>query len=901
MSTVTQPHGPSIDVRNPSSLQQFVLWFTRNQQQVHTELDQLLGITVDDSAAPSNVPTPTGIGVTAAEDGSMQVTLQWDYEDGDIPADAIIILFAQGTSPLSAPQITDSNVGLAPSTTTFTFQGLNPADNYRFAITTGRKSGSGLYFVGTIVSPTSSPDWADVSTTGNYTNSVGGVSASTVVTNAANGATAYSGTVNYRTSGAPNGSTTPSALAATLNTDGSVDYLLTFSHTPGSRKAEGFFLFVADGDVVPDYDDPHFELAAQEGASSYSLSLLLTGCSTDQVYSFGVASFRVTESGIQVAAIQQTTSSPDWKGVSSGTPNFIGYLSGLEQHTFEVAAHGLYAEEQDAYLKKDGVDSGNTAASGWNVQTYDLDTKTYDDFATYDVRLSGVIVDNYVINGTYETGDLTGWSAIGAGGSYTTNAFEGAGAVALAPSSSAIGVYNTASFTLDTGKDYILSAYFYVADFVAGSLRLACADSPSGGTVYVNIQVSANTNGWVYVSGKFTPTGTTAYVRIVSGSGSTFTGYADNIRLCENVESSDLADFINQQVGNKVLIIYSKNFLDNTSGSYRLTGGLVEALARIGASGRVVNSSAFQPRGAYILLGRPFMGRGNGIEVYNGATTVDTKATARLTFQTQGDKIFVFSSNGFSYSDTPGIPSTNPVPSAIAVTTTDTGQDEITFTWTHTQPALAGNNKTADFFVGYLALADYTDAATIKTNAVLAGKYAVGTKKAHVKVPHGSTVSFAVAAGRTTSDGEEVGNPVTSTTSPDWCGVTATSTVTTNGVGAAAITSPKIGTGAVGTTNLAAASVTSSKRQGNSKMGPTAFNVPANTDMATDIGSGPFDTDELYILNFEGQSSGAIWNNGSGAGARIAAMYLSATGHVIVIAHNGSNSAWASNYTIGYF
>jgi hypothetical protein len=286
-----------------------------------------------DTNAPTNAPAPSSISTVLNADGSMDVTLQWTYAQGVIPADLFMLVWKSGTAPLGAPAITDKGVLLTPNANVYTFHGLDPAVNYRFGIAAARKPNGALgYIAGAVQSPTASPDWADIAAVGNYTGNVGGTAASTVVANAANGQTAYSGTTLYRSAGAPTNAPVPSAIASAVENDGSVSYKLNWNYTQGALQADGFFLFWKQGSTNPGSPttaDQHIDVGWPFGGAggAQALAARIVGFSQDSHVTFGVAAYRRTNNGIEIGAIVLATSSPDWDDVTTGSPIYNGLLA----------------------------------------------------------------------------------------------------------------------------------------------------------------------------------------------------------------------------------------------------------------------------------------------------------------------------------------------------------------------------------------------------------------------------------------------------------------------------------------------------------------------------------------------------------------------------------------------
>lgn len=105
------------------------------------------GVTTEDFT-PTNTPVPTGISVLYRDNG-VDVTLTWDYTQGEIPADRFIIFQSRGTPITTA----DSSTVVAITSRTFICS-LPKGRCYRFGIATARGQS-----IGAIVQPLASPDW----------------------------------------------------------------------------------------------------------------------------------------------------------------------------------------------------------------------------------------------------------------------------------------------------------------------------------------------------------------------------------------------------------------------------------------------------------------------------------------------------------------------------------------------------------------------------------------------------------------------------------------------------------------------------------------------------------------------------------------------------------------------
>jgi hypothetical protein len=98
--------------------------------------------------APTNAPIPKSI-TSIFHDDSVEVTLSWDYTQGEIPADRFIIFQSRGKQLTDA----DSSAMVAVTSRTHIFN-FPKGRTYSFRIAAAR----GMV-IGKIVQPTNSPDW----------------------------------------------------------------------------------------------------------------------------------------------------------------------------------------------------------------------------------------------------------------------------------------------------------------------------------------------------------------------------------------------------------------------------------------------------------------------------------------------------------------------------------------------------------------------------------------------------------------------------------------------------------------------------------------------------------------------------------------------------------------------
>lgn len=89
-----------------------------------------------------------------------------------------------------------------------------------------------------------------------------------------------------------------------------------------------------------------------------------------------------------------------------------------------------------------------------------------------------------------------------------------------------------------------------------------------------------------------------------------------------------MADALNALGSDKIVVIFSYD----QPITNRLTNGLPDAMKRCGASRTIFESANFKSRSAYILIGIPGLGEGNGVELYAGDFDSDPDAWIETNF-----------------------------------------------------------------------------------------------------------------------------------------------------------------------------------------------------------------------------------------------------------------------------
>lgn len=121
---------------------------------------------------------------------------------------------------------------------------------------------------------------------------------STIMSNASNGATAFSDTIDFRVPGAPTNSPVIGAITASAAAVGTVDIKLTWTYTQGAIKADHFILYVLEGTTNPTTSSP--VLATVTGDSR---DLTISGVPMDKSYRVGIVAARNSAFGVQKTAI----------------------------------------------------------------------------------------------------------------------------------------------------------------------------------------------------------------------------------------------------------------------------------------------------------------------------------------------------------------------------------------------------------------------------------------------------------------------------------------------------------------------------------------------------------------------------------------------------------------------
>lgn len=289
-----------------------------------------------------------------------------------------------------------------------------------------------------------------------------------------------------------------------------------------------------------------------------------------------------------------------------------------------------------------------------------------------------------------------------------------------------------------------------------------------------------------------------------------------------------MANALNALTGAKLIVIFTAG----NPAANRTAGGLPAALAAIGGNRTVFSADSFQTGSAYVLVGKPLLGEGNGLEQYAGKTANAPDAHVSFTWQTQDANLVAVSGSGWQQSRAPGVATNDPTTLALTNTTIDTGNRTHKLTWAYTQPALAGDNKLADSLVLQLQTAN----TPTPSEQYLELESAARAYTFEWSLAPGAVVSYAIRTVRKTASGKELGPLITSGV---WQNVPADRLVQNAGIGPGQVQgsggsgTPNVDGGSVDTPDLSPDGVTTEKRQHITTQSTPTGVVAANNSTAS--------------------------------------------------------------------
>jgi hypothetical protein len=164
-----------------------------------------------------------------------------------------------------------------------------------------------------------------VTHSGDVTGTLNSSPVGTVVTNAGNGATAFTGTTAYRTNSAPTNNGVFGSITQANTADGNVVVTVNYTYTQGANIADSLILFYREGGGTVVAADPAFITNAVGGYITFTLK-------PNTTYTFGIQAVRRTESGLVGTAI--TTSS----SITTNTANYTGNINNVAASTVQSGA-----------------------------------------------------------------------------------------------------------------------------------------------------------------------------------------------------------------------------------------------------------------------------------------------------------------------------------------------------------------------------------------------------------------------------------------------------------------------------------------------------------------------------------------------------------------------------------
>lgn len=273
------------------------------------------------AGAPTNSPTIGSVTTSASTVGTIDITLDWAYTQGTLPADEFILYVLEGTTnpSISSPVAAIIN----GASRTCTFYGIPVEKSYKVGITARRHTSSGVYETAIVNA------WTRTGTTANITSNIGGTAAATVVSNASSGATAATDTATFRITGSPTNSPGVGTLTASAqSTSGTVDITVTWTYTQGTIAAEEIVIYAEQGTTVPTLSSPVAAICPVDitsytfygipTASSYKVKLAARRKSAAGYEYSTISSGTLTRTGVAATVSAITVSGGNISGIGTG-------------------------------------------------------------------------------------------------------------------------------------------------------------------------------------------------------------------------------------------------------------------------------------------------------------------------------------------------------------------------------------------------------------------------------------------------------------------------------------------------------------------------------------------------------------------------------------------------------
>jgi hypothetical protein len=296
------------------------------------------------------------------------------------------------------------------------------------------------------------------------------------------------------------------------------------------------------------------------------------------------------------------------------------------------------SDDKTVLYKKDMIDANfnltfQTTTSGRSLSYYVYTYNLLGEYSTSYNATATIPTPNVSSASVNETTQTFEWTATNAAGYLVEISTQSAGSFA------ANRVVNTTitdfNYKLDT-RDFLEQRYLRVTPFDVLGNGTTVSDVShvyTGVTIPTSWQVQAQ--GFSFPSyassvsrnGSVVNTGGLSYNVLTINRTTGATTHTTYDVYTSAANATTMANDLNALDSTKIVVIYS----NNEPQTNRLTNGLPAALERCGAS-KAFSSTRFRYRSAYILVGVPGIGIGNGIEKYAGTTDSDTSASLEVAF-----------------------------------------------------------------------------------------------------------------------------------------------------------------------------------------------------------------------------------------------------------------------------
>lgn len=300
--------------------------------------------------APSNRPQPVSIDSVVNANASVNYIVRWEaYTQGERPADQLLLFWRKDGN---APTVNDSCISFAPNTTGrsyHVFEGVNPAGTFSFGIAAARRTELGLE-IGEIAAPLGGAlKTNNLLQSNTYSNAAWQKINATVSENVAAAHTGTTSADSLRRTAVGHHSIFQEVAYNAQGQQQCFSVWLkreTLTGNVALRLQDGTGTTIAEKTVNPTtawgryYVSGTFPSGAANGVRVVIDPVNDTGVANDSLL-LGDAMLEV---GLEPTMNVTTTSAPangaepDWRGVTYGTPNFVGNINGIAAATVSSAA-----------------------------------------------------------------------------------------------------------------------------------------------------------------------------------------------------------------------------------------------------------------------------------------------------------------------------------------------------------------------------------------------------------------------------------------------------------------------------------------------------------------------------------------------------------------------------------